>query len=272
LSNDGKTPIVYSISCWNNDISHSDCIGEEWVQATGKGAVAHYGASCPSYTLPNHDLDEYLFKATYDKKICKLGPVVNWAQKKTIILWGGQKSPPTLAEKNAWIYLLLGDPEMYIRTSRKWFWPFDKHYIMHKEPFVGNVLDSLGDPVKDALVTLYDAETDSNPNCFTDNSGMFAVSFPYALEADSVILCVTEPDFEPLMDTLVVVERGDANGNREVTIADAVYLVNYLFRGGDPPTPVLAVGDCTCEQEVTVADVVFLISYLFRGGPEPYCG
>jgi hypothetical protein len=62
--------------------------------------------------------------------------------------------------------------------------------------------------------------------------------------------------------------RGDANNDAKVTVADAVYLVNYLFKGG--PAPGLPeAGDANCDGKITVSDVVYLINYLFKGGPQP---
>lgn len=61
---------------------------------------------------------------------------------------------------------------------------------------------------------------------------------------------------------------GDANGNGEVTIVDAVYLVIYLFRNGSEPVPVQC-GDANCSGETTIADVVYIIIYLFNSGPPP---
>ncbi|MGB7062779.1 MAG: hypothetical protein WBF13_10580 [Candidatus Zixiibacteriota bacterium] len=64
---------------------------------------------------------------------------------------------------------------------------------------------------------------------------------------------------------------GDATGDYEVNVADAVYLVNYLFRDGDPPSPLL-LGDPNNDCVVDVADIIYLINYLFRGGPAPLQG
>ena len=66
------------------------------------------------------------------------------------------------------------------------------------------------------------------------------------------------------------VRRGDANGDGEVNIADAIYLVNYLFTGGTSPDP-LWVGDANCDGAVNIADVIYLLNYLFTGGPPPGC-
>ena len=63
---------------------------------------------------------------------------------------------------------------------------------------------------------------------------------------------------------------GDANTDGEINIADIVYLINYLFIGGPPPTPIVA-GDANCDGKTNVVDVVYLINYLFIGGPPPGC-
>jgi hypothetical protein len=63
--------------------------------------------------------------------------------------------------------------------------------------------------------------------------------------------------------------RGDANWDQEVTISDAVYIVNYLFEYGPPPFPLMEVGDVNCDGNVDIIDVVYLLNYLFKGGPPP---
>jgi hypothetical protein len=61
---------------------------------------------------------------------------------------------------------------------------------------------------------------------------------------------------------------GDANGDQSVNVADAVYLVNYIFKGGPAPDPVEA-GDANLDEQVNIGDAVYLINFIFRGGPEP---
>lgn len=63
---------------------------------------------------------------------------------------------------------------------------------------------------------------------------------------------------------------GDANADGVVDLGDVVYLINYLYKNGDPPLPVQA-GDCNCDGIVDIGDVVYLINYLFRGGDPPSC-
>jgi hypothetical protein len=62
---------------------------------------------------------------------------------------------------------------------------------------------------------------------------------------------------------------GDVNGNGEIDISDAVYLIGYIFGGGPAPSP-LARGDVDCSKGVDISDAVFLISYIFGGGSAPH--
>lgn len=64
--------------------------------------------------------------------------------------------------------------------------------------------------------------------------------------------------------------RGDANGDGEINVADIVYLVNFLYRGGGQPVPMEA-GDANCDTVVNVGDVVFLVNYLYKAGDPPGC-
>ncbi|MBK7090363.1 MAG: dockerin type I repeat-containing protein [bacterium] len=61
---------------------------------------------------------------------------------------------------------------------------------------------------------------------------------------------------------------GDADGNGQLTISDAVYLINYVFSGGPSPDPI-DLGDADCTRTVTISDAVYLIRYIFAGGPAP---
>jgi len=63
---------------------------------------------------------------------------------------------------------------------------------------------------------------------------------------------------------------GDANGDGEVNVGDAVFLINYVFKGGPAPDPIEA-GDANGDGQCNVGDAVYLISYVFKGGPAPDC-
>jgi murein tripeptide amidase MpaA len=63
---------------------------------------------------------------------------------------------------------------------------------------------------------------------------------------------------------------GDVNTDGVIDIGDVVFLLNFLYRNGDPPNLVEA-GDANCDGIVNVADVVYLVNYLYRGGDPPSC-
>jgi len=63
---------------------------------------------------------------------------------------------------------------------------------------------------------------------------------------------------------------GDANTDDMINVGDAVFLINYIFRGGDPPGPIEA-GDANGDSGTNVGDAVFLISFIFKDGPTPVC-
>jgi hypothetical protein len=64
---------------------------------------------------------------------------------------------------------------------------------------------------------------------------------------------------------------GDANADSLVSASDIVFLMNYLFQGGQKPC-VMEAADPNVDCQVDPADVVYLINYLFRSGPAPQPG
>ena len=66
------------------------------------------------------------------------------------------------------------------------------------------------------------------------------------------------------------VMRGDATGDGLIDVADALFLINYLFLGTSAPCPMEA-GDATCDGIVDVADALLIINYLFLGTSPPGC-
>jgi hypothetical protein len=64
---------------------------------------------------------------------------------------------------------------------------------------------------------------------------------------------------------------GDANRDGNTDVGDAVFLINFIFKGGAFPEP-YKIGDANGDCEVNVGDVVYLIAYVFKGGPPPEVG
>jgi hypothetical protein len=64
---------------------------------------------------------------------------------------------------------------------------------------------------------------------------------------------------------------GNANGDASVNVGDAVYIINYVFKGGPAP-PCLPQANANGDAAVNVGDAVYIINYVFKGGPAPICG
>ncbi len=63
---------------------------------------------------------------------------------------------------------------------------------------------------------------------------------------------------------------GDADGDAAINVGDAVYIINFIFKAGPPPTPYATCsGDPNADCAVNIGDAVYLISYIFKGGPMP---
>lgn len=62
---------------------------------------------------------------------------------------------------------------------------------------------------------------------------------------------------------------GELNSDGRLDIADPIYLINAMFRGG-PPVACPAAADVNADGEFgDVSDAVYIISYLWEGGPPP---
>lgn len=63
---------------------------------------------------------------------------------------------------------------------------------------------------------------------------------------------------------------GDANADGSLNVADAVYVINYVFISGPSPYPRQA-GDANASNTIDLADAVYIINYVFKGGLPPCC-
>jgi hypothetical protein len=68
---------------------------------------------------------------------------------------------------------------------------------------------------------------------------------------------------------------GDANGDGSIDISDAVFLISYIFSGGQAPGTCggypNGLGDANGDASIDISDAVYLITYIFSGGSAPHC-
>jgi photosystem II stability/assembly factor-like uncharacterized protein len=115
-----------------------------------------------------------------------------------------------------------------------------------------------------AILGIEDMTNDFNGYYHSTSDRINYFDFPYFTnfsKAGIASLAILAQPIKPYV-------KGDANDDGKVTVSDVVYLINYLFKGGTPPS-LLEAGDVNCDGKITVSDVVYLINYLFKGGPPP---
>lgn len=63
---------------------------------------------------------------------------------------------------------------------------------------------------------------------------------------------------------------GDANYDGSVNVSDAIYIINYVFMGGEAPQPLTSCGDTNQDPGLNISDAVYLINFVFIGGGPPH--
>ncbi len=110
-------------------------------------------------------------------------------------------------------------------------------------------------------------------NTATLDSGMYEANINISsndIDENNTVISVS---LEVIFVSLYIC--GDANGDKDgPNVADLVYMVDYLFKGGLPP-PIIesanADGIINGGIFVDVADLTFMVDFLFKGGPPPIC-
>ncbi|UCB53467.1 MAG: dockerin type I repeat-containing protein [Candidatus Zixiibacteriota bacterium] len=122
-----------------------------------------------------------------------------------------------------------------------------------------------GERVLTATITfvLNDTTTICMDTCFTP------VGRPNVFSRSDAVTYIPR-DNMPYCAGVVLSEYGDANGDGVINIADVMYMVNYLYRGGPYPASFEA-GDANCDGTHGILDVLILVNYLYKGGRPPGC-
>jgi len=118
-------------------------------------------------------------------------------------------------------------------------------YSIHREGSPGTEIvldlrDGVGDPPLGNVFTRQGAQTIS----------------PYLVDG---VIRITEASGSAFI-------RGDANGDDRVDIADAIFLLSYLFQDGAEPTCMDA-ADANDAGGVNIADAIWILNFYFADGP-----
>jgi PKD repeat protein len=143
---------------------------------------------------------------------------------------------------------------------------------------VGHSIELVGtasDPGLDTLAYEWDLDEDGefddatvlNPSYTWTSPGVYTVGLRVmdedgGMSADSAMVTISEesPSFI----------RADANADREVTMADVLFTVRYIYIPGSPVPPSMKAADTDDDGEVQMSDIIYTLRYVYiPGSPEP---
>ena len=148
-------------------------------------------------------------------------------------------------------------------------------YVKGEHLFIAHYVDGLRvwnvkDPTDPYEVAFYDTHLQTPMSSYEGAWGVY----PY-FESGKVIVSDMQTGLYVFNtsvsgESCCVGNRGDMNGDGypAVTVTDAVYLIDFIFRGG--PAPACEdEGDVNNDNIVDIDDLIFIIDRICRGGPAP---
>ena len=272
LINAPRHSILYSISCLSNAFDFSDCLGESFINNFNGGGVAYIGNSRNGWGAPGNPiegsgpkLDRRFFEELFVNGTYHVGKTLSDAKS----YYASSAQSNQYLRWTLYALNLLGDPELPLWTNM----PGQPEVSYPEKILTGTqnlqvLVENNEMPVEQALICL-----SNNPELYlretTSEQGTATFNFEVP-DTGEIHIVVTAKNCLPYQDTIPVLYYfpGDANSDTQVTIADVVFIVNYLFNSGVAPDPVER-GDANCDGEVKIEDAVYLVNYLFKGGSEP---
>jgi hypothetical protein len=215
LTNGWMLPAVFSFVCLNGDFTEPECFGEAWIRAgtatEPKGGVAFLGNSENwSHTRYNDAAAIGAFDGIRANGIRRLGQILNASRAKIFEQFPDMVYYDPFTDESVefyyYIYSLLGDPSMELRTAAP-----TPIQVVHADSIAQGstllevtVLAEDGvTPVSDARVGVCQGETVLG-STRTDSSGLAGILASFEDTVDPVKITVTGTNLAPYRDSLVV--------------------------------------------------------------------
>jgi len=265
LSNADRYPFVLSHACLTGKFDVYESFGETWAKEAGKAGIAFWGASSYTYWDEDDILEKRMFQAAFVETCYAIGDMTDRALYRLYQYYSGGGTSRYYLD----VYNIMGDPsvDMWTYVAESLYVDLPPAINPGTNTVIVTVQKSGGLPVYGALVSLY-KEGEVFETGYTDEMGEVTL-YPSPATLGVLQVTVTAHNFLPFVDSIEVAQKiGDVNHDGEITIADVVFLINYLYKGGPAPDP-LEMGDTNCDEVIDVADVVYLTNYLFQDGPPP---
>ena len=145
-------------------------------------------------------------------------------------------------------------------------------------------IDSVTDQVMVGLIPLYDPPIPPTQGLFTtlcftltDQTGIVQIDSTFMGPINHVLFTTTEPQgYRPQFVAgeipVVAYWPGDATFDGLLDVADPVYLLNFIYKGGPLPQHPITSDLNEPDRLIDIEDVLYLLNYLFKRGPVPLPG
>jgi hypothetical protein len=268
LENDYMLPFIWIGAPYIGNFQIDVTFPEAWLRVTDVsgdpiGAIAVYASSVDLDYASTHAAQYEMVDLLVNDQMNSIGGLMYNGSCFAIDLYAGR------GEKTFKSYHIFGDACLQVRTDTP-----DIMTVQHESVImVGSTTFEVTVVGVEGALCAISRNYELLGYGYTDATGGVTIQFDQPLSGmdplDLTVTCYNKVTYTSQI-TVTTGEpiRGDANGDWVVDPADAVYLINYLFKDGPAPDP-LWTGDCNGDEIVDPADVVYLINYLFRDGPPP---
>jgi hypothetical protein len=236
LQNNQKLGVMAPLTCGTGDFE-GECLGEAWIR-TGlnpdslKGGPAYFGVSDhDTHTKWNNPIMIGYYWGIFAEDNYHFASAAVRGKIQQYLTFPRYRSGGNWVELYFHTYNMLGDPELELRTA------IPKYIVVAHEDTIAfglnhfelNVTDSLGQPVKDAYVTLIKG-SDSSEEVFsvekTDESGN-AVLFFDAATTGNIALTVSGRNLIPYLTDIALVTSDIAVGCDSTALDDDMSGFSY---------------------------------------------
>jgi hypothetical protein len=151
--------------------------------------------------------------------------------------------------------------DIYLYPQSPWGWMDGQFYQLAK----GNILGVIQDPDsivdRSQIVTARMIPVGNDPNAKTSFTLAETFGSTGLAELQSRVAAARE-----WVASKPLILCGDVTNDGIIDAGDIIYMINYLFKHGQSPAPLLR-GDITGNGVIEAGDIVALINYLFKGYP-----
>ncbi len=237
LTNFQAWPFVTSIVCGGGDFGSHDsdpCLGEAFLRAANgpspKGAIGFVGPSeLDTHTKWNNAISTGIYQGLAHEGITQLGALMNYGKLELWEQFPNARIPDWSIDGAGncvphyfHTYNLLGDPGLHVWSAA----PRDILVDVNTELASGmrqlavHVEDAtMGSPLQEAVVYVYDAASRSGELGHTDEQGNVVLDLG-ALEAGELVLTVHGPGLRPIQGAIEVLDQATAPALEDWSLSD----------------------------------------------------